>query len=216
MMGDRDYRSLIQNAIESIGRELEINIDPKDTKTIHLNEVVHCLRRSFYDRTNKIEENISGFNELTGGLLRKLNYGSKPVEFAIDEIKLKGQADMIMDDAIVLFRSSSKELEMPQSADALYLNACMWIYNKPDGVIIYISGDRKESSFSFTKDKHMFEEVIRRVKVLHDLLKENKTPILEPSEDCTTCQYYERCFIKKRMGKSFSLGEMLGLKKEEE
>ena len=30
MMGDRDFRSIIQNAIRSIGNELEIGIDSKD------------------------------------------------------------------------------------------------------------------------------------------------------------------------------------------
>jgi len=27
MMGDRDFRSIVENAINSIGKELEINID---------------------------------------------------------------------------------------------------------------------------------------------------------------------------------------------
>ena len=30
MMGDRDFRSIIQNAIGSIGKELEIEIDSKE------------------------------------------------------------------------------------------------------------------------------------------------------------------------------------------
>ena len=56
-MGDRDYRNTIQTAIGSIGKELEIQIDSKDIQTIHLQEVVQCLRRSFYDRVepNEIE-----------------------------------------------------------------------------------------------------------------------------------------------------------------
>lgn len=216
MMGDRDYRNLIQNAVDSIGKEIEFQIDPKNSEIIHLNEVVQCLRRSFYNRTDREEENRAGFNELISGLLRKLNYGSSPGEFVVDEIKLKGQADMLIDDTVILFRSSKEVPEIPRSSDVLFLNACMWIYNKVDGVIIYISKDGKETSFSLTKDKRMFEEIIRRVKVLHDLLKENKTPILEPSENCASCQYYHRCFIKKRTGKAISLGEMIGLKKDED
>jgi CRISPR-associated exonuclease Cas4 len=90
----------------------------------------------------------------------------------------------------------------------------MWIFNKVDGIIIYITGDRKEVSFSLSKDKKMFEEVIRRVRVLNNLLSENKTPILEPSQECSTCQYYERCFINQKLGRSVSLGELLGLKKD--
>jgi len=210
MMGDRNYQNIIQSAIGSIGKELEIEIDSKDIQTIHLQEVVQCLRRSFYDRVEPNEIERRGFNELLSGLLRKLEYGSEPKEFAIDDIKLKGQVDMLVDDSILLFRSAIDELESPQANDVLYLNACMWIYDKVEGVIIYITGDRKETTFSLTRNKKMFEEIIRRVRVLHDLLKEQKTPILEPSSECSTCQYYERCFMKKKSTRQVSLLGMLG------
>ena len=213
-MGDRDFRSLVKNAIDSIGRELEIEIDVKDIKTIHLKEVVQCLRRSYYDRIDSKEVERRGFNDLLSGLLRKLQYGSDPKEFSIDDIKLRGHADMIADNSIILFRPTNAILETPLANDLLYLNACMWIYDKTDGVIIYITGNREEIMFSLTRDKKMFEEVIRRVRVLNDLLKEQKTPILEPSTDCIDCQYYQRCFITKKNTKQVSLAEMLGLGKD--
>ena len=209
-MGDRDFRSIVENALDSIGKELEIDIDSVDIQTIHLHEVVHCLRRSYYDRIDPQEVQRRGFNELLSGLLRKLQYGSEPKEFAIDDIKLKGQVDMLVDDFIFLFRGTTNELENPQANDVLYLNACMWIYDKPDGIIVYITGDRKETTFSISRNKKMFEEVIRRVRVLNDLLKEQKTPILEPSTECSECQYYERCFMKKKNTKQLDLAEMLG------
>ena len=214
-MGDRDFRSIIQNAIGSIGKELEIEIDSKDIQTIHLKEVVQCLRRSYFDRIDPSEIERRGFNDLLSGLLRKLQYGSEPKEFAIDDINLKGQVDMIVDDTILLFRSALVELESPLANDVLYLNACMWIYDKEDGIIVYITGDRKETSFSLSRNKKMFEEVIRRVRVLNDLLKEQKTPILEPSSECSDCQYYERCFMKKKNAKQLSLGDMLGIGKKD-
>ena len=213
-MGDRDFRNIVKNAIDSIGRELEIEIDVKDIKTIHLKEAVQCLRRSYYDRVDSKEVERRGFNDLLSGLLRKLQYSSSPKEFAIDDIKLRGHADMIADDSIILFRPANAILETPQANDLLYLNACMWIYDKTDGIIVYITGDKNESIFSLTRDKKMFEEVIRRVRVLSELLKEQKTPILEPSNDCTDCQYYQRCFITKKNAKQVSLSEMLGLNKD--
>ncbi len=215
MMGDRDFRSVIQNTVRSIGKELEIEIDSENIQKIHLQEVVQCLRRSYYDRLEPEEIERKGFNDLLSGLLRKLQYGSEPKEFAIDEIQLKGQADMIVDDSILLFRAATSELESPNANDVLYLNACMWIYDKDDGIIVYITGDRKETTFSLTRNKKMFEEVIRRVRVLHDLLKEKKVPILEPSVDCSECQYYERCFMKKKNTKQLSLAEMLGMGKKD-
>lgn len=214
MMGDRDYRSIIKNAIDSIGRELEIEIEPKDIQTIHLKEVVRCMRRSYYDRIDPKQVDRRGFNDLLAGLLRKLHYNSDPKEFAIDDIKLRGQVDMLVDDSIILFRPAQSTPESPLSSDLLYLNACMWIYDKTDGMLVYISGNREETSFSVTRDKKMFEEVIRRVRVLHDLLKEQKTPILEPSFDCADCQYYQRCYIIKKNTKQISLSEMLGMGKD--
>ena len=211
MMGDRDFRSIIQNALGSIGKELEIEIDPKDIQTIHLQEVVQCLRRSYYDRVDPNEIERRGFNELLSGLLRKLQYGSEPKEFTIEDVRLKGQSDMIVDDSILLFRAANDELENPRANDILYLNACMWIYEKQDGMIVYITGDRKETTFSLTRNKKMFEEIIRRVRVLNDLLKQQKTPILEPSVDCSDCQYYERCFVKRKHAKQITLAEMLGM-----
>jgi len=213
-MGDRDYRSIIKNAIDSIGRELEIDVDSDDFKTIHLQEVTKCLRRSFYDRTDPKEIERRGFNDLLSGLLRKLEYGSDPKEFEIDDIRLKGQADMIVDDTIIIFRPISGIPESPKANDLLYLNACLWIYDKQDGMIIYITNDKEEFTFSLTRNKKMFEEIIRRVRVLSDLLNERKTPILEPSLDCLDCQYYQRCFIAKKNTKQLSLAEMLGLSKE--
>jgi len=214
-MGDRDFQTTIQNALRSIGKELEIDIDSKDIQTIHLQEVVQCLRRSYYDRIDPEEIERRGFNELLSGLLRKLEYGSEPKNFEIDDIKLKGQVDMLVDDSIILFRSASTELENPLANDVLYLNACLWIYEKDDGIIIYITADKKETTFSLTRNKKMFEEVIRRVRVLNDLLKEEKTPILEPSTECSECQYYERCFMKRRHSKQISLAEMMGIGKKD-
>ena len=210
MMGDKDFNSIVKNAIDLIGKELETDRNLKDTQTINLSEVVQCLRRSYYDRVEPKEFAGKGFNDLFSGMLRKLEFGSKSKEFAIDNIKLKGQADMIVDNCILLFRSATNELEVPYPSDVLYLNSCMWIYDKLDGVIVYIVGDGKEITFSLTRHKTMFEEVIRRVRVLNDLLKERKIPILEPSVQCFDCQYYERCFAKKSNTKN-SLAEILGI-----
>jgi CRISPR-associated exonuclease Cas4 len=213
MMGDRDYRSLIQNAIDSIGKELEPELDVKDIKTIHLHETVRCLRRSYYDRIDPLQINRTTFSDLLSGLLRKLKHGSEPGEFVLEDLKLKGQADMIVDDAVMIFRSAKELPENPLSSDVLFLNACLWIFNKGDGILVYLTGERKEISFSLTKNRKMFEEVVRRVRVLSDLLKEQKVPILEPSEECSACQYYERCYVNKKMGKSISIKDLVGMNK---
>ncbi len=212
-MGDRDYRALVKSAIDSIGKEVELQIDANDIKTIHLDEVVRCLRRSYYDRVEPKEIERTSFADLVGGLLRSKGYGSKTGEFEIDDLKLKGQTDMIVDDVVFVFRSANTLPENPIARDLLYINACMWIFDKTDGILVYLTGDGKEASFSLSRSKKMFEEVVRRARVLYDLLKEKKVPILEPSDECSTCQYYENCYIKEKISKSISLKGLVGFNK---
>jgi CRISPR-associated exonuclease Cas4 len=214
MMGDRDYRQTITGAIDAISRETEQQIsNPQDNKVIFLHEVVRCMRRSYFDRFDKIESNNKSFANLLGGLIRKLPYGSKIGEFAIEEIKLKGQVDMIADDLVIIFKTVSSPPENPFASDVLCLNACMWIFNKAEGVIVYITGDGKETSFVLAREKKMFEEIIRRVRVFSNLISEKKIPILEPSTECSGCQYYERCYVKKHESKLFSMSELFSHKK---
>jgi CRISPR-associated exonuclease Cas4 len=213
MMGDRDYRTLIKNAIEAIGRDLQPKIDPKDNKKIHLHEVVRCLRRSYYDRIDPIDPNWTSFNNLMTGLLQKMEYGGKEGEYTIDDIILKGKSDMIVDDTVIIFRSTLEIPENPFSSDLLYLNACMWIFEKIDGIIVYMTSAGKETSFSLSKGNKMFEEVVRRIRVLKDLLEEKKVPIIEPTIECSSCQYYERCFVKQRVGKQINIEELFGIRK---
>jgi CRISPR-associated exonuclease Cas4 len=171
------------------------------------------MRRSYFDRFDRLEQENKSFGELFGGLVRKLPYGSKIGEFAIEEIKLKGQADMIVDDIVIIFKRAPGAPEAPNASDVLYLNACMWIFNKTDGVIVYLTDNEKESSFAVMRDKKMFEETIRRVRVFSNLIADKKIPILEPSQECSVCQYYDRCYIKKQEGKQFTLAELFGHKK---
>ncbi len=213
MMGDRDYRHLIKNAIDSIGRDIDPKVDPKDNKTIHLHEVVRCLRRSYYDRMDPIEPKRTSFNNLMTGLLQKMEYGGKEDKYPIEDFFLMGKSDMIVDDAIIIFRSTLEIPDNPFSEDLLYLNACMWIFKKVEGIIVYMTSEGKEASFSLSKDNKMFEEVVRRVRVLKDLLEEKKVPILEPTIECSSCQYYERCFVKQKIGKQINLQDLFGISK---
>ena len=131
-------------------------------------------------------------------------------------LTLKGQVDMIKEDVILIFRSIPRFPDTPVPVDILYVNACMWMFDKIEGVIVYITPDGKEESFVTNRNQKMFEEVVRRAKVLHDLLvRKNddpkaKPPIVEPSLDCLACQYYERCYIRKKQGKQITISSLFG------
>jgi len=209
--GDRDYKQIVRDAIDSIGEDIEFKIDAKDISTIYLQEAVKCLRRSFYDRTDPLETEQTQFNKVLGGLFRKMKSQSSIGNYDMDGgLALKGQVDMIKDDVVLIFRSIDKFPENPMPVDILYVNACMWMFEKIEGVIVYITPDGKEDSFVTNRNQRMFEEVIRRTKVFHDLLNEKKVPIIEPSRDCQDCQYYERCYIRKKEGKTITISSLFG------
>ena len=208
-MGERDFRKVIDDALKGVGRELDLQVDLSDNKIFHIQEVMGCLRRSYYDRTDPIEKKQKNFHNYLSGLFRKSEFGSKTGEFDLDDLKLKAQGDLIIDDVVLIFRSVEEFPEIPFPSDMLYLNACLYIFDKFDGIIVYIAPDGTETSFGATKQKKMFEESIRRVRVLADLLAQKRTPILEPSTECTNCQYYERCYIKTKIGKlPINMGKM--------
>ena len=210
-VGDRDYKQIVRDAIDSIGEDIEFKIDAKDNSTIYLQEAVKCLRRSFYDRTDPLETEQTQFNKVLGGLFRKMKSQATMGNYDMDGgLTLKGQVDMIKDDVILIFRSVDKFPENPMPVDILYVNACMWMFEKIEGVIVYITPDGKEDSFVTNRNQRMFEEVIRRTKVFHDLLNEKKVPIIEPSTDCQDCQYYERCYIRKKEGKTITISSLFG------
>ena len=217
VVGDRDYKQIVRDAIDSIGEDVQLKFDTKDPNTIFLHEATKCLRRSFYDRMEPLETEQTQFNKVLGGLFRKMKSQSTVSTYDMDGgLVLKGQVDMIKDDVVLIFRSVNRYPENPLPADILFINACMWMFNKIEGVVVYITADGKEESFVTNKNQKMFEEVIRRTKVFHDLLEKRnadpkaKPPIIEPSFDCLDCQYYERCYIRKKEGKQITLSSLFG------
>ena len=216
-VGDRDYKQIVRDAIDSIGEDVQLKFDTKDPNIVYLHEATKCLRRSFYDRTEPLETEQTQFNKVLGGLFRKMKSQATIGKYEMDGgLALKGQVDMIEDDVVMIFRAVNRYPENPLPADILFVNACMWMFDKIEGVVVYITPDGKEESFVTNKNQKMFEEVIRRTKVFHDLIERRNTdpkakpPIIEPSMDCLDCQYYERCYIRKKEGKQITISSLFG------
>ena len=217
VVGDRDYKQIVRDAIDSIGEDAQLKFDTKDPNIVYLHEATKCLRRSFYDRTEPLETEQTQFNKVLGGLFRKMKSKATIGTYKMDSgLALKGQVDMIEDDVVMIFRAVNRYPENPLPADILFVNACMWMFNKIEGVVVYITPDGKEESFVTNRNQKMFEEVIRRTKVFHDLIERRNTdpkakpPIIEPSMDCLDCQYYERCYIRKKEGKQITISSLFG------
>jgi len=145
VVGDRDYKQIVRDAIDSIGEDAQLKFDTKDPNIVYLHEATKCLRRSFYDRTEPLETEQTQFNKVLGGLFRKMKSKATIGKYEMDSgLALKGQVDMIKDDVVMIFRSVNRYPENPLPVDILYVNACMWMFNKIEGVVVYITPDGKD------------------------------------------------------------------------
>ena len=52
MMGDRNFRTVITSAIESVSKQLDYKIDTENIDKIHLSEVTKCLTKIDKDFLN--------------------------------------------------------------------------------------------------------------------------------------------------------------------
>lgn len=214
MLGSKDVRKIIANSVNEKYKKLR-NIT-RDPNRIHADEASRCTRLSYYERAEPINSNTTElFQHLLTYGLRQL-FDNVESEYKVDNLTLVVSADIILEKELVVRVQVSDSLpRTPKPQDLLYLNACLYALNKAEGILIYIQGDGKTSEFLVAKSNKMLEELIRKARVLSTLLKENRVPIVEPSESCMTCKYYERCYIMERRETSFSIESLFGKSKDE-
>jgi CRISPR-associated exonuclease Cas4 len=218
MLGSRNLHEMIENTIDDIYKNLSIKIDKTNPDRIHAIEASGCTRFAYYERKDSLpSDNAAKISSLLGNGVRH-SLSNVHGEYKIDSLALEVDADMIMaNEFIVRFEIVPALPEVPHPQHMLYLNACLFALNKDEGLLIYVTEDGKMVEFSVTKNSRMFEEIVRRTRVLSTLLKENRVPIVEPSNICTTCKYFERCYARKKVkdeSSGFILEEIFKPKKQ--
>lgn len=219
MLGARDLRETIEKSFDKVNDELSLRIDKTNSDRIHAAEASTCTRLAYYDRRDPLRTSgeIRILSLLNNGFRRAV--GNLRSEYKIDStLTIETNADMIIaDEFVVRFEVVSELPEVPNPRDMLYLNACLFAFKKDEGFIIYLNGEGKSAEFSLTKNNRMFEEIVRRARVLSTLLKDNKVPIVEPSELCQNCRYYERCYaVRQKEEKGGDLiAELFGKSKKD-
>jgi CRISPR/Cas system-associated exonuclease Cas4 (RecB family) len=187
-----------------------------DTHKIHATEVSRCTRLSYFERKDPLPgDNIDRISTLIRkGVMH--SFRNIVDEYKVDsKLTIEVTADLILDNEfIVKFEAVSSLPEIPHPRDLLYLNACLFAFNKFHGILVYATVDGKSEEFSVTKSNRMFEEIVRRAKVLYTLLTEGKPPIVEPSDSCISCKYYGRCYNREKKNSNYSLENLLAFRKK--
>jgi CRISPR-associated exonuclease Cas4 len=209
MLGGRDFRKLILTDMNE--RRKKLRRDDDDPTRIYASEASQCTRFSYYDRVDPINSNSAELFHflLTHGF--RLSFENIESEYKTDNLTLVLNADIVLEKELVVRLQVTHSLpDSPRPYDLLYLNACLYALDKQEGILIYVRGDGQSSEFLVAKSGKMFEELIRRARVLSTLLREKRVPIVEPSESCMTCKYYGRCYIMERKESSFSIEGLFG------
>lgn len=205
MLGGRNLKAIIEKAIDGKYEELSTKIDKANADRIHAIEAVNCTRLAYYERKDPLPSETSAKISifLDHGMRKSL--GNIRAEYKVDSLSLIVDADMIIaDEFVARFIVTPTLPEVPNPRHMLYLNACLFALGKEEGFLIYITAAGDTIEFSISKNNRMFEEVVRRARVLSALLKDGKVPIVEPSEFCTTCKYFERCYMREKVKGSSS------------
>lgn len=200
MLGGRDLRETIEKNLDKLHEDLSVKIDKKNSDRIHAVEACGCTRFAYYERKDPLPaDNLSKILGLLGNGMRH-SLSNTRGEYKVDSLSLEVNADLIMaDEFVVRFEIVPVLPEVPHPRHLMYLNACLFAFNKIEGFLIYMTAEGKTVEFSNTKNNRMFEEAVRRARVLSTLLKDGKVPIVEPSELCMNCKYYERCYARKQV-----------------
>ncbi|MCI0564741.1 MAG: hypothetical protein MN733_40255 [Nitrososphaera sp.] len=218
MLGGRDLRETIEKTFDKVYEDLSVKIDKANPDRIHALEAAGCTRLAYYERRDPLPPDSTSKTStlLRNGMRRAL--ANMRGEYKVDSLALEVNADMmIAGEYVVRFEVVPELPEVPHPRDLLYLNASLFALKKDEGFLIYIAPDGTTVEFSVTKNNRMFEEIVRRARVLSTLLKENKIPIVEPSELCINCRYYERCYAGKKYKDEDSgdlIAELFGKRKQ--
>ena len=196
MLGGRNFHKLIEDELIKISKKLALNYD---LNGIHVLEITRCSRLSYFERMDPlIDEYSNALRNIFKSSLQKLLNGITR-EYKIDDLAIYATVDLIEDnDLIINFVPVSVIPDYPHPYELLYTNACMYVFDKEIGFIVYFTPEGKYVEFNVSKSKRMFEQVVRRARILKLLLKEKKTPVVEPSELCFSCKYFQRCYGQQK------------------
>jgi len=199
MLGGRNFHKLIEDELIKFSKKLALDYDQNG---IHVFEITRCSRLSYFERMDAFEDEFSyALSKLLQGSFRKFLNGITR-EYKVDELTIYATVDLIIDSDIVInFIPVSKLPEFPHPYDLLYTNASMFVFETQGGFIVYFTPEGKFVEFSVSPSKRMFEQVVRRARILHLLLKDKKT---------TSCRTKRTLYFMQVLSKMFRTAKRIG------
>lgn len=198
MLGSRDFPKLILDKLIQIYCA-GAKHNQLDEDTIDVAEAIQCNRLSYYERTEPENDALPQIIQRILKLGFRDALGSVAAEYKVENLTLTVTPDLVFEkDFVVNFYPVSTLPDSLLPEDMLYTNACLFALEREVGVVVYVTQDGQQTQFFVGKSNRMFEQVVRRARILSILLGERKTPVIEPSKYCLTCKYNDRCFPQQK------------------
>ena len=193
------FRNLLLKHLRIVGKD-----------TVHVGEVVQCLRKSWFNRKYGDVRNLNHLSDskcviLGLGLashfvleeaLRELGYVTeKPVTVEFPNgLKLIGTPDAYNDKVVLEVKTVNKIPDYPYEHHILQLNAYLNILNYDSGLIVYIcKKDGRVKIYEIRRDMRKYVQILERAKKLYYHISKDIPPEPEPSHLCNYCEWKLYC-----------------------
>lgn len=188
--------------LEAAKQRSRVSYDPA---TIHVSEVVSCLRKTYYYRTRLTQISPIQALKILGNRLHEavqevLNGRGYIVEHEVKlrsgEVTLVGHIDAYSPDGdhIIELKTVSKIPDEPYSQHRRQAQIYLELSRVPKAYIVYISRlDGRVRVFRILRDKKILRWAFERARKLHSHLAERKAPDRERSILCSYCEFKSIC-----------------------
>jgi len=193
------FRNLLLKHLRIVGKD-----------TVHVGEVVQCLRKSWFNRKYGDVRNLNHLSDskcviLGLGLashfvleeaLRELGYVvEKPVTVEFPNgLKLIGTPDGFNSQVVLEIKTVNSIPSKPYPHHVLQLNTYLNMLNMDLGLIIYIcKRNGRIKIFEVRRDTRKYLEVLERAKRLYYHISKDIPPDPEPSHLCNYCEWRLHC-----------------------
>jgi len=201
-------RTLIkQTFIKSINK-----VNQSDNKTIYITDLVGCIRRSYYIKKYgfPVDESTAlwlllgtMFHDLIIPVIAEALNGQKevPTMYSYEGVDIRGRVDILLDDAVIELKTCTKLPMKPKLSHVEQVNAYMHFFNKPKGVLVYVSKIQADVAvFECNKNPHMFQQTLEKAKILKEAIENNtppevNLPLSVRRQFCASCQFFDKCSL---------------------
>ena len=181
-----------------------------DKATIHVSEVVSCLRKAYYSRTrqmliepaNALKVLGNGIHDAIQEILSRYGYDIEyEVKLRANDISLVGHIDAYSHSSrrIIEIKTSSRIPEVPYPNHMKQVQIYIELSKAREAYIVYISRtDGRVRIFNVERNKKILRWAIERARILSSSLKSDRAPERERSVLCSYCSFRDVCLKGSR------------------